>query len=243
MANTTKEFVKLSHEQISFIDQHLDSSSSNIIETRDSSLFSILLFNPLKQDNVILKCPHHDHPLRDTGIWTHMSMAKRRPRHLYHLGENVLLISSIYACSICGSDFDKDTYMAHHPEIVKQLSRRHSPPFHLFHQAGVTRQVYEMMVTSAISGTSFAEIATSLERLHGFHIANYGRSEDAKVTKKHAAPSWKLCQRIFMYDYELRRPFYEAQMQKFKPSEISIDHTFKTRFELHFDYPMLRYKS
>ena len=239
MANT-KEDMKLSQGQISFINRHLQSSSSNIIETRDSSLFSILLFNPLKQEDVILKCPHHDHSLVDTGVWTHMSSMARRPRVLYHLGENILLISGIYACSVCGCDFDKDTYMAHHPEILKQLLGRHSPPFHLFHQAGVTRQAYEMVVTSALSGTSFVEISASLQRLHGFHIATYGRTEDANVMKKHDAPSWKLCQSIFMYDYELRRPFYEAQMKQFKPSEISIDHTFKTRFGLNFYYPLMR---
>ena len=118
--------------------------------------------------------------------------------------------------------------MAHHPDIVRQLSGRTSPPFHLFQSSGVTRQAYEMIVTSALSGISFAEIETSLMRLHGFHIATNGRSEDINVTRKHEAPSWKLCQRIFMYDFELRRPHYESQMKKLIPTEFSMDHTFNT---------------
>ena len=228
MSNPTED-VKLSHEQMTFIERHLSVNTSSIVEARDPSLYSILLFNPLQEHGAILTCPRHGHNLQDTGIWTHMrSMGKRRPRHLYHLGENVLLISSVYACSACGDDFDKDTYMAHHPDLVRQLSGRHSPPFHLFQSSGVTRQAYDMIVTSALSGTSFAEIETSLQRHHGFHIATFGRSEDINVSRKHQSPSWMLCQRIFMYDYELRRPHYESQMKKIIPSEFSIDHTFNT---------------
>lgn len=235
MSKPTQPDVKLSPEQMTFIDRHLSVNTSSIVEARDQSLYSILLFNPLQEHGAILTCPSHGHQLHDTGIWTHMRrMANRRPRHLYHLGENVLLISSIYACSACGDDYDKETYMAHHPDILRQLCGRHSPPFHLFQSSGVTRQAYEMVVTSALSGTSFTEIETSLQRLHGFHIATYGRSEDINVTRKHDSPSRFLCQNIFMYDYELRRPHYEREMQKIKPSEFSMDHTFNTRSTFKF---------
>ena len=233
MSSPTKQDARLSHEQVTFIEQHLCTKSSSIIEAKDSSLYSILLFNPLQEHGAILTCPRHGHPLQDTGIWTHMR-SMRRPRYLYGLGENILLISSIYACSICGDDLDKDTYMAHHPDLMRQLSGRYSPPFHLFQSSGVTMQAYEMVVTSALSGTPFAEIETSFQRLHGFHIATYGRSEHINVERKHASPSRFLCQNIFMHDYELRRPYYEGQMKQIKPSEFSVDHTFNTRYGYKF---------
>ena len=114
MSKPTQPDVKLSPEQMTFIDRHLSVNTSSIVEARDQSLYSILLFNPLQEHGAILTCPSHGHQLHDTGIWTHMRrMANRRPRHLYHLRENVLLISSIYACSACGDDYDKETYMAH----------------------------------------------------------------------------------------------------------------------------------
>lgn len=226
--------MKFSSKQLSFIDGHLGNNTSSIIEARDSSLFSILLWNPLK-DEANLKCPDHGRDLQDTGIWTHMrGMENRRPRLLYHLGENVLLISAIYRCPECGNEFDKDTYMAHHPELLTQLFGRHLAPFLLFSKAGMTRQACEMVVNATLAGTSFAEITTSFDRLHGCHMSIYGKPEEEEVNMKHSSPSYKLCEDVFMADFESRLPFYEEQMGKFKASEIGMDHTFNTRFVTKF---------
>ena len=134
-----------------------------IREARNSSLLSIILWNPLHEPEVTLQCPvHKDEELQTTGLWTHMGKLKSRtPRRLYHVGENVLLVSAIYQCRTCGGDMEHDTLMAHHPDILHQLSKVNTPPFHLFNKAGLTREAYEFIINFALAGTSFCEIQES----------------------------------------------------------------------------------
>ena len=228
--------MKLSGQQMEFINDNLHRASglseTRIIETNDPNIMGIMIWNPLMEKDVVLKCPDHVEKLVETHLWTHSQELKSRsPRLLYHIGSNALLVSKLYQCSKCSTEkrhaYDA-FYMAHHPEILSQLQEICLPPFLLFSIAGITRSAYEFIVNLAIAGTTFREIATCFDRTHGFHVAVNGKVDEI-MDLKHRSPSWMFVQDVFMFDFRLRLSFYESEMKKITPQEIAIDHTFKTR--------------
>ena len=227
----------ISEEQHRFIEDnlhHAKSGCSDIVATNDKNILSILLWNPLAGKQISFKCPTHEIILHQTEHWSHSkSLQSKSPRMLYHLDENVLLVSKLYVCSAC-SKVARNAYnsffSAHHPEILSQMPKLSIPPFHLFTHSGVTRAAYEFIINLTLAGTSFNEIAECFRRAHGFNIALQGEV-DATDQRKHDSPSRMLITDIFMFDFRMRLPFYEAQMKSIRPESLSIDHTFKTRYE------------
>ena len=225
--------MKLSQQQVQFIDDNLRNSvpqfQSGIVESKDPSVMSVLFWNPLCNAEISLHCPYHaGEKLTDTGIWSHMR-SKWPPRRIYHLGENVLLVSSLYSCTVCGKDIENSTHTAHDAPLLSQLPNKYSPPFYLFKKSGVTRLAYEFIINACLAGTSFLEIVASFKRMHGFHVAIHGKGDEEVFNWKHQSPSNKLCEDIFLYDFDRRLKFYEDEMKQIQPKEISIDHTFNTR--------------
>ena len=225
--------MKLSEQQVQFINNNLPDTSyqcqSSIVESKDPSVMSVIFWNPLSNAEISLECPYHvGEKLTNTGIWAHMRM-KKPPRKLYHLGNNVLLVSSLYSCTVCGNSIENSSHVAHDAPILSQLPKNHSAPFYLFKKCGLTRLAYEFIINASLSGTSFHEISTSFKRSHGFHIAIHGKGDDEVFKMKHQSPSNRLCEDVFLHDFDQRLSFYEADMKKIQPKEISIDHTFNTR--------------
>ena len=221
--------MKLTTSQKQFIDGALVNreqvENSSIIWTQDPSLFPILVWNPLSSSKASLNCPEHEEQtLVDTGTWNYMEEF-RGVRLLYHIGQNVLLISALYMCKLCGK---RKAYLAHHKDVLAQLPEESVPPFHLFAISGVTLAAYDAIISGTISGTSFMEIHNFFERNHGFHIGRYGR-DDSITRQKHDSPSGNLCHDIFIYDFNRKLPMYESKMKEVVPQDICFDHTFRTR--------------
>lgn len=219
--------MKVSEAQTSFIEANLHlatgKTTSGIIEALDNDLLSIILWNPLSDKDVTLYCPNHGtEKLGDTGAWTKEG-EWRPPRLLYHVGQNVLLVSAVYKCTTCGG---KSTYLATHPDVLTQLPHNKAPPFHIFLKSGITRAGYEMIVNAALSGTSFLQISAMFQRSHGFHAGLHGQGQSGE---KHSSPSRDFIRDVFMYDYRLRLSFYEATMKGILFTDLSIDHTFYIR--------------
>ena len=219
--------MKVSDVQLQFIDAQLSLVScnglSNIIETKDPKLLSILFWNPIVDEEITLLCPNHMKTLQATGKWAKMG-DKKPPRLLYGMGENVLLISALYLCPGCGAT---SPFLAHHPDLMSQLPLTKPPPFQLFLKSGVTRMAYDEIVNATLAGTSFSGQAAIFERSHGLHIGLYG--EEAAQQDKHKSPSNDFIMAVFMFDFKLRLPYYERTMMEIQPHMISIDHTFKLR--------------
>ena len=225
--------MKISESQSAFIEDHLHlvlgKGTTGIIEASDHDLLSIIIWDPLGNKDVTLPCPTHEkEQLRRTGIWTKRE-GKRPPRLLYNMGHNVLLVSAAYQCSICGCD---SLFLATHPDILSQLPRDQTPPFHLFLKCGITRAGYEMIINATLAGTPFLEIAAMFGRSHGFHAGLHGKGQ---VENKHSSPSRDFIKDVFMYDYRLRLPYYEDMMRSIKFTDLSIDHTFYVRLVSHIE--------
>ena len=219
--------MKVSDVQLKFIDEQLPLLSgkdlSKLIEAKDPKLLSILFWNPIVDEEIILVCPYHMEILQPTGKWAKEG-DKKPPRLLYGINENTLLISALYLCPSCGVT---SPFLAHHPDLMDQLPLTKPPPFQLFLKSGVTRMAYDEIVNATLAGTSFSGIASIFERSHGLHIGLYG--EETAQQDKHKSPSNDFIMAVFMFDFKLRLPYYERTMMEIKPHMISIDHTFKLR--------------
>ena len=189
--------MRISEKQAEFIKEQIASACGRITpgirETMDNNLLPIILWSPLKHTEFIIHCPNHDQiALQDTGLWNNHGDF-RKPRLLYHLGQNVLLVAALYRCSVCGG---KALYNATHPDIIGQIPKALAPPFHLFLKSGITREGYETIVNATLAGTPFKEISSIFARSHGFHVGLHGESE---VGYKHSSPSYYFVRDCLLY--------------------------------------------
>ena len=216
----------LNEKQKIFIDGKIAEHNLNygsIIRSQDQELISILLWNPMADQVQSIKCPtHEDEKLRFLGKWTHNSTKKgMSPRLLYGVEENTMLVSALYNCQRC-----ENPYRAHHPSILRQQNV--GAKFHLFTCSGLTEEAYNLIISLVSSGLTFEGISTTLQRAKGQRLGSQGIAQEPMgVPKKFSSPSRKLCKDIFIYDFYEKLPFYESTLKKIKPSQVSIDHTFK----------------
>ena len=221
--------MSLSSKQISFIDSKISEGvhkEGDIIEPHEQDTMAIILFNPLEDQNLLLKCPYHQNEyLTFSSQWTYncTNKAYASPRLIYSLGGNVLLISAIYRCSKC-----EKPLRAHHPQILDKTGVKAN--FHLFQKSGVTKMAYDMVVNLVQSGMTFTEISNFFERSHGLKIADPNLS----APEKFRTPERKFIMDVFLKDFRQKLPYYEKQMASIKPLHLSADHTFKVSTLLKF---------
>ena len=216
----------LKKEQIDFIDAkigqniHLDGF---IIRSPDQDLMSIIIFNPLVDLALNLKCPTHDsEELMFFNKWTHNSKKKGvSPRLLYGVEANTILVSALYSCSKCDNP-----YRAHDPSILGQ--KNVSSKFHLFTRSGLTEEAYNLIINLVYSGMTFKGISTTFKTAKGLKLGCQGIIQTPHAdSKKFTSPSYHLCEDIFVQDFYKKLPFYEAELKNIKATHLSIDHTFK----------------
>ena len=98
----------------------------------------------------ILKCPHHSVVLKDSSKWADGRNGKKRYpyRTLYGLSRNAILIPRLYSCIKC----KKDYVLATHDKVMKDSTKEVPNEFLLFHQIGVTSELYHFVVNAIGNG-------------------------------------------------------------------------------------------
>ena len=101
---------------------------------------SVILWDPLEQIRCkgLVVCPQCQSPLRP---WRRKSASTKRdrPRSIFCIQEEVLLVSCVYLC-----ESSHHEVIAHDPSINLALkSSNIVTPFVLFHKSGVTRELYD----------------------------------------------------------------------------------------------------
>ena len=203
---------EITQAQRDFIDENLGWLTQNrlntscIVEATDPSLLSVLYWHPLVSEKLTLYCPEHQAEiLRDEGAWSHdYYKSKKYIRVLFHASQNVILISKLYVCKICGK---KESYQAHHPDIISQTTKIVSTPFFLFLHSGVTKTLYETVINLSFSGVPFNEMVNYFQRQHGFYIGSHEECADVP-SEKHKSPGRNLLVDIFVSDFRRRLTFY-----------------------------------
>ena len=187
----------------------------------------IRLWNPLASES--LTCPiHKSNRLLPTEHWTSKNGRNLSPRLVFHLGRNVLFVSSLYKCEDC-----LELWPASSPDILRQAKQVEGIlHFHLFHVIGVSKDLYSVIINGVKRGLSFKGIKELIkdcykdtERKIQFTRGDEGPSESLAFR----CPSENLIQQIFLFDYDQKSGFYKEIASKIAPQEISIDHTFKIR--------------
>ena len=107
-----------------------------------------LFFNhPLQHEQ--LNCPLDGSPLIDDSLWTDGSLKEFKPRLIFNLFRNTLLVSKVYKCDGCARQF-----LAHDRALQWQLQRA-KLQFLLMKRSGVTGDLYSYVVNVATTTGTF----------------------------------------------------------------------------------------
>ena len=98
----------------------------------------------------ILKCPHHGVVLKDSMKWADGAIGRKRYpfRTLYGLSRNAILIPRLYACIKCKAKY----VLATHDKVMEDSKKEVPNEFLLFHQIGVTSDLYHFVVNAVGNG-------------------------------------------------------------------------------------------
>lgn len=230
-------------------------SSSNIPNDSDYIFQAIMLWNPTKlfPDSIQrFKCYQCSSSVHQLPFEKHYSV-----RTLYGKEQIVLLVSSKYACP------KGHTYPGYDPRLLEILPSFELIPFLLFHKSGVTRDLFDYIVSAVSSGSKFNEIERLLlenywqwhsQHEHAFwnsvklytksnpkyHIADFHFEPFVPSKSKH--PSNDMITSCFLvYFMENKKHFTNCMVNEMAEQWISLDHTFKVASNIGINNPDCRW--
>lgn len=204
----------------------------------------VLLWSPQEQFNCKIVCPVHKSPLRPWQWHKDLTNKKgKRPRMVYDLFGNILLVQRIYSC-ILGRKVHK--IQAATPDLMHILpsSIQVSFPIHLFQRSGCTKQLMHYVVNAIRQGVNFLKISEGIASLNHEEHTRIGSAFDAAREEGLTAPppfnfddfytndifsfpSNDQLMSMFLQQFKLNRNTYIREMQTITGKSISCDHTFK----------------
>ena len=181
-------------------------------------------------------CKGFVHPIR----WKDGTKRYEGPRKLYGLKENVLLISRVYRCE------KGHQILAHDPEVLSQSNSILMEPFLLFHKGGITRELYEFIISHIDIGLSPFNIHVLWRQIkynwqvslkiqyQKWQFVNQKNSSDIDdITELNEqmndefASGLKMITSCLIESYFSKETFYTNRMAQKNARTISADHTFK----------------
>lgn len=121
-----------------------------------SHMRSVILWDPLRQikwEEGLIICPQCQSSLCPWR-WKRANTKWDRPRSIYCIQEEVLLVSCVYLC-----ESSHHEVIAHDPSVNLALkSSNIIIPFVLFHMSGVTKKLHDYVSISMQSGISTTDI-------------------------------------------------------------------------------------
>lgn len=139
-----------------FIKESLKAQVSSLVVPDINGPFKLLpslnLWNPCHYSKIDLHCPFDGQVLRDSEKWTDFESASNlRPRTVYGLTRNFILISAIYKCDFCDRKI-----LAHDESLLKEaFSKGVSPNYILFKKCAISADLYDNIVNSAAQGKHY----------------------------------------------------------------------------------------
>ena len=196
----------------------------------------IIVWDPLSFfPHRIIFCPSCDeqgvkedlHPIR----WIDGSKTYEQPRVLYSLRKDVLLVSRVYLCK------NKHQILSHDSGILSQVKGDFPPPFVLFHRAGVTRELFQFVISHIRAGMTISDVQTLW---HQSLFDEYGlrklcflkeRQDDPGDFPTFTAKGRKVGEKVitacYIQEYLINEHLYGKRMCQMRASSLSADHTFK----------------
>ena len=218
---------------------HLRKLSSSQVE--EYSLHDIIIWDPLSfGPSLFLWCPNcldihgFNNGLKATR-WKEGKTACDRPRSLYGLHNEALLVSRVYICS------KGHQIIAHDPSILSSVRSEVQVPFVLFHKVGITKELQHFILTHANVGMSISDIQTLwLQTMYdaygsrkNIYIRACQRSSRPclqlyKFNEMCANPGSKIITSVIAREYFSKEHLYAQRMMQMTCNKwLSCDHTFK----------------
>ena len=217
-------------------------------------MLPVIIWSPLEQHGarVSNECPNCKQDgictqLRPVG-WTDGQSDNTRPRLLYCVNSNVLLISRVYCCEC------DHRILAHHPDILHQFSRSQLSclvPFHLWHIAGFTTFFMDYVDHAFQAGISIQQVENmcSSNRIRLFYALKekfeksqlilphceqhtFPNYDDGSIHFWAASPTRHAIAACFLHMFWQREILYHFRMTSISLSSgnpwLSCDHTFRS---------------
>ena len=204
----------------------------------------IFIWSPQEQFlGCTLRCPVHKCTLQPWKFTSEAGTKDRKPRLIFDLFGNVLLVQRIYLCKIKGhahkivaSSYDLMLTLPRYIQIFF--------PITVYTRSGCTNQILDYINSNIVRGVNFAKISEAVAELNLRHFSRRGlvynaALEEGLVVGDHldesefyadelySFPSGDHIINIFLRDFETKRETYQNEMKKVTGSFISCDHTFK----------------
>ena len=204
----------------------------------------IFIWSPQEQFlECTLRCPVHKCSLQPWKFTSEAGTKDRKPRLIFDLFGNVLLVQRIYLCKIRGHPHK---IVASCYDLMLTLPRyiQNFFPITVFTRSGCTNQILDYLNSNIVRGVNFGKISEAIAELNLRHFSrrrlNYNAAleeglvvgdplEESEVyaDELYSFPSSDHIISIFLRDFETKRDTYQNEMKKVTGSFISCDHTFK----------------
>lgn len=204
----------------------------------------IFIWSPQEQFlGCTLRCPVHKCTLQPWKFTSEAGTKDRKPRLIFDLFGNVLLVQRIYLCKIRGHPHK---IVASSYDLMFTLPRyiQNFFPITVFTRSGCTNQILDYINSNIVRGVNFAKIGEAIAELNLRHFSRRGLiyngaleeglvvgdpldESDVYAEELYSFPSSDHIISIFLRDFETKRETYQNEMKKVTGSFISCDHTFK----------------
>ena len=193
----------------------------------------IIIWDPLTQLQMDLECPSCDEPrtLLRAVRWKDGQTYYDQPRILFCIQRQVILASRVYRC------FNDHQVLAHDAGILQLVANNIEIPFVLFHQHGVTRDLFRYIISHIHAGLRFTDIERLLGQMCYDTFASDLSSSALQVTfnnrnaetnqRQIQSPGRRVITNCFLRCYFEQEHMYSQRMSELPSVWLSADHTFK----------------
>ena len=203
----------------------------------------IILWDPMSffPGRVIL-CPTCDeqgvkedlHPIR----WIDGRKTYEQLRLICGLRNDVLLVSRVYLCK------NKHQIISHDSGVLTQIKDDFPPPFILLHRAGVTKDLFQFVISHIRAGMTVSDVQVlwhqslfdeyGLRKLCYVKELQHDPGNFPSFTPKGRKVGEKIIVACYIQEYLRNEPLYAKRMCQMKASSLSADHTFKVSSNIGF---------
>ena len=198
----------------------------------------IVIWDPPTQFQIDLACPSCKEPrtLLRAVRWKDGQTYYDQPRMLFCIQRQVILVSRVYRCS------NDHQVLAHDAGILELVADNIEVPFVLFHQHGVTRDLFRYIMSHIHAGLRFTDIERLLGQLYydtlafdqskSFSLSNAPQdtfiNTNTKTNQRQIQhPGRRLITNCFLRCYFEQEHMYSQRMSQLPCVWLSADHTFK----------------
>eukprot|EP00111_Clytia_hemisphaerica_P001142 TCONS_00003253-protein len=167
-------------------------------------------------------CPKCKDNVLTDNRWKNGEKSYEGPRKLYGVTQDALLVSRVYLCR------NNHQSIAHDQGILEQCIFIDTFPFHLFFKCGITKELYDFIITHFDVGLSPSDIQVLWQQTQFNHFTSIRDEKENNFENKGLHLALKIINSCIIERFFKWESLYTVKMtQTTATSSISCDHTFK----------------